>query len=120
MSKASTITEKLHAKADADLKAKLEQSVSWVWDQTGYSSDTPNLEDFPDVAASFTNDGQPAPSKMPWIGRVVAMFKAVAFAYLRDKWRSRYISDFMGKVEAMAGEMENLGLVIRAQEQEQQ
>ncbi len=114
--KASTITERLHAKADADLKAKLEQSVSWVLDQSGYSSDIPKLEDFPDVAASFTNDGRPAPTKMPWIGCVIAMFKTVAFAYLRDRWRSRYISEFMGKVEAMASEMENLGLVIQVQE----
>jgi len=114
--KVSTITERLHAKADADLKAKLEQSVSWVWDQSGYSSDTPNLDDFPDVAANYSNDGQPAPSNMPWIGRIIALFKAVAFAYLRDKWRSQYVSDFMGKVEAMASEMENLGLVIQAQE----
>ena len=111
-----TITERLHAKADADLKAKLEQSVSWVWDQSGYSSDRPNLDDFPDVAANYSNDGQPAPSNMPWIGRIIALFKAVAFAYLRDKWRSQYVSDFMGKVEAMASEMENLGLVIQAQE----
>lgn len=118
MNTASTITERLHAKADADLKAKLKQSVSWVWDSTGYSIATPALEDFPDVAANLINDGQPTPSKMPWIGRIVELFTAVAFAYLRDKWRDKYVLDFMDKVEAMASEMENLGLVVHAQEKE--
>jgi hypothetical protein len=119
--KASTITERLHAKADADLKAKLEQSVSWVWDQIGYSTRThPDIKDFPDVSSNYTNDGQPAPAKMPWIGRTLGLFKEVSFAYLRDKWRDQYVSDFMGKVEAMASEMENLGLVIQSQEQPQE
>lgn len=115
---ASTITERLYAKADKDLKAKLEQSVAWVWDSIGHSTAQPNLEEFPDVSNNFTNDGVPKPTQMPWIGRVLSLFKAVAFAYLRDKWRDQYVSDFMGKVEAMASEMETLGIVIQTQEQE--
>lgn len=113
--KASSITERLYAKADNDLKSKLEQSVAWVWDQSGHATDQPKLEDFPDIVSNYTNDAQPAPQKMPWIGRVINLFKAVAFAYLRDKWRNQYVSDFMAKVEAMASEMENLGLVVQAQ-----
>lgn len=117
--KSSTITERLHAKSDADLKAKLAESTKWVWDQTGYSSaSNPSLEEFPDVTANYTNDGKTAPKEMPWIGRIIELFKAVSFAYLRDKWRNKYITDFMGKVEAMASEMENLGIVIESREEE--
>lgn len=118
---ASTITERLYAKADADLKIKLDQSVSWVWDQTGHSTLVhPDIKDFPNVSSNYTNDGQPAPAKMPWIGRVLGLFKEVSFAYLRDKWRNQYVADFMGKVEAMASEMESFGLVIQSQEQSQE
>lgn len=117
---ASTITERLHAKADTDLKTKLEASVAWVWDTTGHSCHQPELEAFPEISKVFTNDGKAAPAKMPWIGRVLELFKTVAFAYLRDKWRNQYVADFMGKVEAMASEMENLGLVIQSQEQSQE
>lgn len=116
-----TITTRLHAKADADLKAKLSESVAWVWEQTGHSGHpNPKLEDFPDVASQYTNDGQAAPKGMPWIGRILELFKAVSFAYLRDKWRNRYVAEFLGKVEAMAAEMENLGIVIHQNEEAQQ
>ena len=115
--KASTITERLYAKADADLKYKLNESVKWVWEQTGHSTEShPTLEDFPDVVSNYTNDGQAKPNKMPWIGRVIELFKSVSFAYLRDKWRNQYVSDFMGKIEAVASEMENLGIIIDPQE----
>ena len=113
-----TITDRLHAKADTDLKSKLESSVAWVWDSTGHSTAEPNLEEFPDVSNNFTNDGLQKPTKMPWIGRVLSLFKSVAFAYLRDKWRNQYVADFMGKVEAMASEMENLGIIIESQKQD--
>lgn len=111
--KASTITERLHAKADADLKARLNDSVSWVWDQTGCSRVYPDIKDFPEVVSHVTNDGLPEPQKMPWIGRVLELFKSVAFAYLRDQWRDRYVSEFMAKVEAMASEMESLGIAVQ-------
>lgn len=107
--KASTITERLHAKADADLKAKLKDSVEWVWKQTGHTCTRPKLEDFPEVAM----DG-----KMPWIGHVSQLFESVAFAYLRDQWRDRYVSEFMAKVETMASEMESLGIAVQAQLEE--
>ena len=116
--KPSTITERLHAKADTDLKARLNDSVEWVWKQTGHACTQPNLEDFPEVTAAYTNDGKTAPSKMPWIGIVLNLFKAVAFAYLRDTWRDRYVSEFMAKVEAMASEMESLGIAVQAQLEE--
>lgn len=115
--KTSTITERLYAKADKDLKARLNDSVSWVWNETGHSCHNPSLDDFPEVSKNFTNDGSAPPSKMPWIGRVLELFKHVAFAYLRDKWRDKYVADFMSKVEAMASEMENLGIAIQAQEE---
>ena len=116
----SSITERLHAKADADLKARLNESVAWVWEETGHSSgrSNPDLTEFPEIKHHYTNDGQPAPQKMPWIGRILELFKAVSFAYLRDKWRDKYVSDFMAKVEAVAGEMESLGIVIQTQKQE--
>ncbi len=117
--KTDTITDRLHAKADADLRKKITESMKWIWDETGHSSQHPKIEDFPNVSAAISNQGLPKPASMPWIGAVQQVHTEVAFAFLRDRWRSRYVSEFMGKVEAMADEMENLGIVLRQNEEEQ-
>ena len=114
---ADTITTRLHAKADADLKKKIAESVKWIWEATqGMSGSMPKLVDHKDLETAMRNTGSKWES-MPWIGGLLDVFKKVAFAYLRDKWRSQYVSDFMGKVESMAAEMENLGIVIQQQEE---
>jgi len=107
-----TITERIHAKADADLKKKLSESLAWVWNETGHGCELPKLSDFPDVTSQITNTGAATPTEMPWIGATSNQFAAVAFAYLRDKYRARAVADFMAKVESMAAEFENLGIAI--------
>lgn len=115
-----TITTRLHAKADADLRKKLNESVEWIWQETQYRSNSqPKMEDHNNVVTAINNAGRKWET-MPWIGSIISIFKEVAFAYLRDDWRKRYVSEFMGKVESMAEEMENLGIVIQQREEEQQ
>ncbi len=102
-----TITSKLHAKADADLRKKLEESTEWVWAETGHNAIPPKIEEHEDIKNELKKCNY-ALSDMPWIGAVMMAFRAVAFAYLRDKWRNRYVAEFMGKVELMAQELKNL------------
>lgn len=120
--KTDTLTDRLHAKADADLRKKITESMQWILDESGYATrgNGPKIEDHPRVSDAMASQGQARPSAMPWIGSIQAVHTEVAFAYLRDKWRSRYVFDFMSKVEAMASEMENLGLVIQSQDQPQE
>ena len=117
---ADTLTSRIHAQADAELRKKIDESFQWIWDETGHQNQkNPELDDFPKVQASIMNQGRPKFTSMPWIGAVQSVHTEVAFAYLRDKYRSRAVNEFMAKVNGMAAEMENLGIVVQqAQEEE--
>lgn len=112
----STITERLHARSDSDLKAKLEMAAKWIWDERT-QGERPKLEDFPGVKTAYSNAGESAPREMPWIGSIQQQFLTVAFAYLRDKYREAAVTQFMDKINSMASEMENLGIAIQDREE---
>jgi len=115
----STITERLHARSDTNLKDKLEKTTKWIWDERT-EGERPKLEDFPGVKTAYGNAGESAPREMPWIGSIQQQFLTVAFAYLRDKYRDAAVTEFMDKINSMAAEMENLGIVIQQNEENQQ
>ena len=111
--KADTLTERLHEKADADLRKKLKDSFRWIADEIGCPTTSPELEEFPRVQSAVMNAGRPKFTSMPWFGNAQQVHTEVAFAFLRDKYRSRAVSEFMAKVNNMAAEMENLGIVVQ-------
>lgn len=82
-----TIAERLNAKADAELLKKIDDSIAWIWKESGHGVMKPELADFPKVSSAYSNTGAPAPKDIPWIGAVQEQFKHVAFAYLRDSYR---------------------------------
>lgn len=92
-----TITEKLFDKADKELKARINKSTQWIYD------DARQVEH----------------SEKPWIGTIGVQFNELAFDYLREKYRQQAIDDFMAKVNSMAEEMENLGIVVRNNSEQQ-
>lgn len=103
---AQTITKTIFDKADAELKERISQSTRWIIDEV---QQTPRSKavDFPNIRANNH-------SELPWVGTSLVEFNELAFASLRDKYRQQAITKFMSKVESMAEEMENLGIVVRS------
>lgn len=116
--KADTLTDKLHAKADADLRKKIKDSLEWIADEIGHPTTSPELEEFPRVQSAITNMGRPKFASMPWFGNAQQVHAEVAFAFLRDKYRNRYVAEFMDKVNGMAAEMEYLGIVVQQSQED--
>ena len=113
----STITERIHLKADQDLRKKIDASLEWIWEEARAYSAQPKIENFPFIASAYTNDGQKSPTSVPWVGAVQNQFKEVAFAYLCERYRYVAVTQFMAKVNNMAAEMENLGISIQQREE---
>jgi len=92
-----TLTQKLHDKADRELRERIRNSMDPIWKELGANGDWQRGKEGP---------------KLPWPGPSGAEFEKVAFEYLCAPNRERAVSDFMAKVESMASQMEELGLVI--------
>lgn len=106
MSTPEGITEKIFAKSDKELRAKLEQSVKWIWDESGHSCERPK-----DVAAlnkAISSNSIQEFKEMPWIGAISKLLVETAFLYLRDKYRQKAIREFMAKVESLSEQVEQL------------
>jgi hypothetical protein len=106
-----TLTQKLHAKSDSDLRAKIIAATAWIHDDLSHSEFTSgdNADFLKLVSGSEIGN---LLTKVPWIGSAINVFTETAFAYLRDKYRQRAVADFMAKVESMAEQMQELGMVI--------
>lgn len=95
------ITQRIYIRSDRDLRAKINASVKWVWDESGHSCERPNSR-LEEIQSELGGGGSEfALNKVPWIGAAIRMFEVVAFHYLRDKYRSQAVSDFMAKVESV-------------------
>lgn len=95
------ITKRIYDRSDRELKGRIEQSVKWIWDEITQGVNRPGPDQLAEVNAAAPG-GIPTFKEMPWIGGVLCLWKAVAFAYLRDKYRQQAISAFMEKVEAIS------------------
>lgn len=95
------ITQRIYNKSDRDLRAELENSIKWVWDQTGHTADRPKESEVHDLNKAMSGTGLPEFKSIPWIGATNKQFVETAFLYLRDRRRAAAIHDFMQKVEAV-------------------
>ena len=103
---AQTITERIYDKTDAELTKRIRQSVAWIHEESNVNSASrPTTTEFPNVK----NKGD----TFPGLWDSSNEFQNIAYAYLRDLNRNRATKEFMSKVDSMAEEMENLGIVMR-------
>lgn len=94
-----TLTQRIHDKSDRELRKKIDNSMDWIWEETGHTGHRPKDVELANLNAELS--GNISYSQMPWIESVMNQFKAVAFYYLRDKYRAKALSDFMAKVESI-------------------
>lgn len=106
-----TITDKIYERSDAELRAKVAESQKWIWDAIRENNaERPIAKLFPEIECTT--------ERLPWLGEFTVQFDALVIAYLRDLYREKAVSAFMAKVNNMAAEMENLGIVVMNRENE--
>lgn len=98
-----TLTEKIYAKSDAELKKKIADSVAWIWNETGHTGIKPDANQLSEINGELRGSADFKEFEaMPWIGAATKRFEVIAFHYLRNKYRSQAIYDFMQKVESIS------------------
>lgn len=98
-----TLTKKLHAKADRELRAKLKATFDQIWKDCDEGRPTrPKLEDWPLLKAAVKGN------ETPWLGDVWKTFLELAFAYQAPAAREKAVNDFMAQVENMQEQIASL------------
>ena len=99
--KNNEITQRIYAKSDRELRAKLEASIKWVWDETRHGGAGPGEAGLAELNHELNGTGLPEFKDMPWIGAIQKQFVWIAFLYLRERYRNLAVTAFMEKVEAV-------------------
>lgn len=107
--KAETLTERIYQQADNDLKRKIDQSLDWIWKETGHTTTKPDdsqLAEINDELRGTANFSEF--TSMPWIGAAIGRLKVITFHYLRNKYRNQAMTDFINKVKSVDEIINNL------------
>jgi len=105
-----TLTAKLHAKADTDLRNKLDAAFKpWMDEANPHNNARPEIGQSKRLDNALKQIRLGAtyvePTQVPWIHDIATAHKEMLFAYLSPQWRDRYVAEFMKKVETIAEEI---------------
>lgn len=104
-----TLTQKLHDLSDRKLREEISKALEWFQTAMPFSESIDHS--LLSSAMSITSLGHEL--KRPvYSGDAIRLLKVVAFIRLRDSRRDAEVRSFMEKVNGMATQFENLGLVI--------
>jgi len=94
------ITERLHAKADAQLTAEISKALEPIWNLMGRDSQPHKFK------AIRTTDAH-TEVEVYWRESIKGI-KAMAFEHHRDAFRQKVVDEFMAKVESLSEQVEQL------------
>jgi hypothetical protein len=104
---AETITQKLHARADAKLRAYCDSRFGDLLELCGgHSCARPEVTK--ELRQRAVNIGVKEPDQLPWHGAVWVHASEVLFLLLRDEWREREVAEFMNAVEGAKAAVDEL------------
>jgi len=113
-----TITKKIHDKADKDLRDKINLHINALWKiADAHSTEKPTREGHPALDKALSLAGYKI--SVPWIGDINSVIRELAFSHARDKNRENATFAFMAKIEAMADQFEELGMVVTQRDNEE-
>lgn len=96
-----TLTDKLHARADAKLAAYCNERFGDLFELCGgYNQKKPRLEG-DDATIMASQFGIKDVNNLPWHGAIWSLAEKTLFYALRDEWRAREIDEFMQQVESV-------------------
>ena len=107
--KAETLTERIYQQSDKDLKRKIDQSLDWIWQESGHTATKPEDSQLAEINAELRGTADFSEfTSMPWIGAAIGRLKVIAFHYLRNKYRNQAMTDFINKVKSVDEIIHNL------------
>ncbi len=102
-----SITEKLHARAEAKLRTFCQQKFGGLFELCGeHRAERPEVSD--ELKQQGFNLGVKEPEKYPWHGVVWAYASECLFLMKQKEWREREVSEFMARIEQVSADVEEL------------
>lgn len=108
MSTPSTITDRLHARSDAKLRAFCATRFGDLFELCNGHHATPRPAPSKELINQAVSLGIKEPEKFPWHGAVWSHASEVLFLMLQTEWRDKEVADFMERVETVSAELEEL------------
>lgn len=106
-----SITERLHAQADASLKSELQEHFRALWNEINpqgkkYPLMTETMRQLISNAGLSVRHNEDI--TCPYIGAIQGLYEEIAFAYLSPLRRADAVTKFMADVESMSDQLGQL------------